>query len=114
MKYCSKCGKEINENAVVCIHCGCAVSEINEGTKNFNVFGLVGFVISIVSFFLTLYCVTSILGIIFSSIGLKKANDPIAPKGKGFAIAGLIVSIISLIYCLIAVIIIGLIIGLLV
>ena len=23
--FCSKCGKEINEEAVVCIHCGCAV-----------------------------------------------------------------------------------------
>lgn len=23
MAYCSKCGKEINDEAVVCIHCGC-------------------------------------------------------------------------------------------
>ena len=28
MKYCRECGKEINENAVVCIHCGCQVKEI--------------------------------------------------------------------------------------
>lgn len=25
MKYCSKCGKEINDEAVICIHCGCSV-----------------------------------------------------------------------------------------
>lgn len=25
MKYCSHCGKEVNDEAVVCIHCGCAV-----------------------------------------------------------------------------------------
>lgn len=23
--FCSKCGKEINDDAVVCVHCGCAV-----------------------------------------------------------------------------------------
>ena len=27
MRYCSKCGKEIHEEAVVCVHCGCAVAE---------------------------------------------------------------------------------------
>ena len=24
MKYCSKCGKQIHEDAVICVHCGCA------------------------------------------------------------------------------------------
>lgn len=24
MKYCSKCGKEIMDDAVICIHCGCS------------------------------------------------------------------------------------------
>lgn len=28
MKYCRECGKEISENAVVCIHCGCQVKEL--------------------------------------------------------------------------------------
>ena len=27
MKYCTKCGKEIMDEAVVCIHCGCSVRE---------------------------------------------------------------------------------------
>ncbi len=26
MKYCRTCGKQINENAVICVSCGCAVS----------------------------------------------------------------------------------------
>lgn len=25
--FCKKCGKEINDEAVVCIHCGCAVDD---------------------------------------------------------------------------------------
>ena len=26
MKFCSKCGKEINEEAIICVHCGCSVT----------------------------------------------------------------------------------------
>lgn len=28
--YCKKCGKEINEDAVVCIHCGCQVENAKQ------------------------------------------------------------------------------------
>lgn len=27
MKFCANCGKEIDEKAVVCVHCGCAVKD---------------------------------------------------------------------------------------
>ena len=29
MKYCSTCGAEINENAAVCVKCGCAIQNFN-------------------------------------------------------------------------------------
>ena len=29
-KYCSNCGKEVNENAVICVNCGCSL----ENTSN--------------------------------------------------------------------------------
>lgn len=29
MKFCSKCGKEIADEAVVCIHCGCAIYNVH-------------------------------------------------------------------------------------
>ena len=32
--YCKKCGKEINDEAVVCIHCGCAVAKEVEKDHN--------------------------------------------------------------------------------
>ena len=32
--YCKKCGKEINDEAVVCIHCGCAVAKEVEQDYN--------------------------------------------------------------------------------
>lgn len=28
--FCSKCGKEISDEAVVCIHCGCATEKMNK------------------------------------------------------------------------------------
>ena len=33
--FCSKCGKEINDQAVVCVHCGCATANMqkHENTK---------------------------------------------------------------------------------
>lgn len=30
MKYCSHCGAEINDDAVICPHCGCPTKEYNE------------------------------------------------------------------------------------
>lgn len=34
MKYCSKCGKEIADEAIICIHCGCQVEEIRTPKKD--------------------------------------------------------------------------------
>lgn len=33
--YCRECGKEIDDKAVVCIHCGCAVND-NSSTSAQN------------------------------------------------------------------------------
>lgn len=34
--FCQKCGKEINDDAAVCIHCGCSTGGVN-ASKNGNV-----------------------------------------------------------------------------
>ncbi len=31
--FCSKCGKEINDEAVVCVHCGCATAKYEENKR---------------------------------------------------------------------------------
>ena len=33
MKYCSKCGKEVHDEAVVCVHCGCKVASAESHMK---------------------------------------------------------------------------------
>ena len=34
MKYCNKCGKEVNDYAVVCIHCGCSIRKPTTNIKS--------------------------------------------------------------------------------
>ena len=42
MKYCSHCGKEVDDNAYVCPNCGCKVQKDTDG--NLSVISIVGFV----------------------------------------------------------------------
>lgn len=42
MKFCSKCGNQINDDAVVCLNCGCAVEHISEDKSNIGL-GILGF-----------------------------------------------------------------------
>jgi len=57
--------------------------------KKFSGFAIAGFVLSF-------FGITSILGIIFSSIGLSKTKNK-KKRGRGLAIAGLVIGIIDLI-----------------
>ena len=46
-RYCTKCGKEINENAEVCVHCGCVVDKGKSTTDTGSVgWTLLGFFVS--------------------------------------------------------------------
>ena len=103
-KFCSKCGCEVQESNKFCTNCGNDLSEATVKSEpqvsepkqsNTNGLAIAGFVISLVS----LLCCggTAWLGLIFSIIGLvesKKKNG----AGKGLAIAGIIISIILLIF----------------
>ena len=91
--YCSKCGNEINDQAVVCPHCGVATSNFNQSVtpatnKDKNAMAIAGFVCS---FF------APILGWIFGGIGLARANKRNG-KHKGFAIAALAIASVMFVY----------------
>lgn len=96
-KFCSNCGNELADQAVICPKCGVstgqnAVAGNNNNTS--NGMATAGFVLS---FFVPL------LGLIFSILGLKKVKETSA--GKGLATAGIINSSIALFIILISVII---------
>ncbi len=97
MKFCSKCGKEILDEAVVCVHCGCPVAGqcgvvAPDDAPNAG-FSVLGFFIPIAGL---------ILYLIYNQSSPLKAKS----AGKG-AIAGLCTSIgliilyIILIVCLV-------------
>ena len=59
--FCRNCGKEINENASICLNCGASVKPV---AKDSNSMAIVGF---IMSFFV------SIAGLICSIVGYRNA-----------------------------------------
>ena len=97
MKYCSKCGKELLDEAVVCVHCGCPVTASKSIASVTNdapdtAMLVLGFLIPIVGFILYL---------------VNKETLPLKAKsaGKG-ALAGfccsIVFSVILTILCIIA------------
>ena len=101
MKYCSKCGQQIHEDASICIHCVCAtsvsatqVAPAAQDAPNAG-FAVLGFFIPLVGL---------ILYLLFSNNG-----QPLKAKsaGKG-ALIGVIVSVcISILYGIIVGVILG-------
>ena len=103
-KFCVYCGKEVEENDNVCGNCGKAINNnvqtviTKTETNKTEGFAVAGFILSIVSFF----CCgsTSILGLIFSILGLVNCNKN-GKDGKGLAIAGIIINSIMFVVLII-------------
>lgn len=117
--YCKNCGKELKEDDAFCSSCGTAVNGssnndenasqktanyytnqiYNEPNRNtnksgFNTFSIVGFVLAFFS---------GILGLIFSILGYNQAKREGTPTG--LALAGIIISIITIILAIVLVIV---------
>lgn len=120
--FCKNCGAKLEDNSKFCASCGSEVAveaqtEVNTSIeeqatvtpsnddapksienptpKKFSGKGIAGFVLSLVGMIIFgIPC--GILGIIFSSIALKEVKTKNL-KGKGLAIAGLVISIIDVV-----------------
>ena len=89
MRYCSKCGKEIMDDAVICIHCGCSTQNGNAGivTGDAPSTGM-----AVLGFFIPL------VGLILYLVNKDTKPQFAHSAGKG-ALAGFITSlVISIIY----------------
>ena len=100
--FCKICGKEINDQAVICPNCGCQVNgsvelEQAKSKKKANLFCIIGFVLSLVSLLIALYGLVAIAGLVLSIIGIVQANKN-GERLKGLGIAGICVAAGSLIY----------------
>jgi len=100
--FCKNCGKEIDDSAVVCPNCGVATENMAKNSTpaapaQKNTMALVGFILALLGF--------NLIALILSIIGLTNTKKPeYNGDGKGFAIAGIIISCayIILYICLIA------------
>ena len=86
--FCKNCGKEIDDKAAICIYCGVPTSESEKPRQQeaTNIWAIVGFILS---FFI------SVAGLVCSIIGYKHAPE-FGGNGKGFALAGIIISATSM------------------
>ena len=102
--YCSKCGKEISDEAYLCPHCGTMVRDLPKevaagdgtarggngaynGYRKTNAFAIAGFVCSFLF---------AILGLIFSAMAMKQCRER-NEDGYGLSKAGMIISIVSMV-----------------
>lgn len=105
--FCPSCGNKLEDNSKFCPSCGKKIEEKNSvqdnkivsnnnvSTSKTNGFAVAGFIISLAS--MLLCCGTlSWLSLIFSIIGTVNANKENG-NGKGLAIAGIVISAISLV-----------------
>lgn len=93
--YCSNCGKELNDNAVICPGCGVPTGKNGiPAQEKMNVLAIVGFVLA---FFIP------VAGLICSIIGKNKA-DEYGGNGKSLATAGIAISIVEIAIALLCVV----------
>lgn len=91
MKYCTHCGAELLDEAVICPKCGCAIgkytsAEEADQSSHWNILCVIGFAFS---FF------AALVGLILSIVGRKQVMQS-GEKGKDLATAGIIISSVNL------------------
>lgn len=115
-KYCVNCGEELSEDSKFCNKCGVDseknniaqsnqnVNTTNQGESKFNGQAIASFVVSLVG----LIIFGLICGIVSLSLGitsLKHIKEFSNEKGKGLAIAGIVIGSIDIVLVLFATIV---------
>lgn len=104
--YCKQCGNQLNEGVAFCDQCGASVlveGAENKTKKQTNILASVGMIVSLVSIFLNFWGIVGIAAIVLSFIGLNQISTT-GEEGKGFAITGIVIGIISVIYAFIMIV----------
>lgn len=109
---CPSCKKNNDDTSVYCLYCGKELKEPekviieNVNQTRVNPFALSGFIVSIVSSFLStmfLAGITGTVSIVLSAIGISQTNKG-KGKGKPFAMVGLFLGISALSYSMIKIV----------
>ncbi|MDR0850467.1 MAG: DUF4190 domain-containing protein [Christensenellaceae bacterium] len=105
---CPKCSAEVRYGAKYCKHCGCEMnwdrvnqqavggSQAMSGTNaKWSVLSIVGFVLSLT--------MCGIISLILSILGKKECKEK-GYQGGGLALAGIIISVVGMVFAVIAII----------
>lgn len=113
MKCCSHCGHEVTNEAVVCDQCGWSIdnnstqkqptaeqiAKANDALRpETNGMCIAGFVLSFFS---------GIIGLILSIIGINQLNKQSTQKGRGLALAGIIIGIFQMLWRFVIIVIVA-------
>lgn len=93
-KFCGKCGEKIKEDQNFCSKCGYNINTpVEQKEDKLAIVGFILGLVSIIAWFIPLFGYpVSICGIVFSTKGLKSKIN------KGKATAGLVLSIVFLVF----------------
>ncbi len=104
MKYCTHCGAELADEAVICPKCGCAVGNVNPFNaavvaerSHWDPCAIVGFVLALaacVLFIFNMFGLMSIAGLAVSIVGAVRTCR-MKLRGLGLAIAGICVGAVT-------------------
>ncbi len=94
MKYCSHCGKEVLDDAVICPNCGCSVDAAPKQQsapapqqESYTTMSIVGFVFALLG---------GILGLILSIVAYREAKNIGNQKSQTLSKVGIILAAIEL------------------
>ncbi len=94
--YCNNCGNQIDDNAYVCPYCGVKTGH-GARTNEKNILAIVGFVLSFL---------IAIAGLVCSILAYKKSKE-LNGEGETLAIAGIIISAISIVLSILLLVVYG-------
>ena len=98
IKFCRNCGREITEETNFCPYCGFSLVNNNtNNTEKTNSLALSGFIVGLCSLFINFWGAVGVVATVLSAVGLSQISST-DEKGKGMAIAGLIIGIFSILY----------------
>lgn len=103
--FCPKCGTPAAPDTKFCPKCGTAVQPDPiiyspyppAIPQRYNVFCILGFVVSLISQLINLWGLIGIAGIVLSIVGLSGSQQK-NEKGRGLAIAGIVFGVFSVLY----------------
>lgn len=117
--FCKNCGKELDDNAVICTNCGVATDKLKVETaettaketannlKSHNVFSIIGFVLALLTIVFMFvnaipYFIALVAGLTLSIIGLVNSKK-YKSYGKGLSIAGVCVCGAGLVFWIVVI-----------